>query len=290
MPDGWCVPVRAREMSAAIHAKFAPPVIGAQDLRLVRDRGGLRPGRRAAILAGGRGEQRDMSTRVFITGASRGIGLELARQYVAEGAQVFAAARAPGEAESLQRLAEASGGRLRPVALDVTDDGALPAAVDTVAREAGALDVLINNAGINPRHIGLGAYTSRAMLEALHINAVAPVLVGQAFLDLLRRGREPRVINMSSQVGSFRWNQRGMAPVYAASKAALNMYTRAFAREAAGIITVAVHPGWVQTDMGGGEAPLRVDEAVRQLRALIGRLSRSDNGQFLNYDGQPHPW
>jgi NAD(P)-dependent dehydrogenase (short-subunit alcohol dehydrogenase family) len=231
-----------------------------------------------------------MSTRIFITGASRGIGLELARQYVAEGAQVFAAARAPGAADALQRLAAERGGRLLPVALDVTDEGGLRAAVDMVAREAGGLDVLINNAGINPRSIGLGAYTGRAMLEALHINAVAPVLIGQAFLDLLRRGQEPKLVNMSSQVGSFRWNQSGMAPVYAASKAALNMYTRAFAREAAGIITVAVHPGWVKTDMGGGGAPLLVDEAVRRLRALIGRLTQSDNGQFLNYDGQPHPW
>jgi NAD(P)-dependent dehydrogenase (short-subunit alcohol dehydrogenase family) len=232
-----------------------------------------------------------MSLRVFITGANRGLGLEFARQFVAQGARVFAAARKPRGSE-LGPLADEYPGRLSLITLDVTNEQELQAAVASVRGQTDALDLLINNAAINPRGIGLGKYTSAAMLEALHTNAVAPILIGQAFLELLRRGSNPKVINISTQVGSFTWNKAGNSPLYASSKAALNMLTRAFAREAIGegVITIAVHPGWVQTDMGGGGAPLTPTQSVQHLRALIERLTPADNGQFFNYDGQPHPW
>lgn len=137
--------------------------------------------------------------------------------------------------------------------------------------------------------MGLGTYERAAMLVVLHVNVVAPTLIGQAFRDLLLKGTAPNLVNVSSQVGSFTWNQTGMSPIYAASKSALNMYTRSFACEAKPITTIAVHPGWVQTDMGGTSAPLKPEDAVAQLRALIERLTPADNGQFFNYDGQLHP-
>lgn len=227
-----------------------------------------------------------MSLRIFITGAGRGLGLELVRQYAEAGARIFAAARQPGD--ELRQLASARPRQLSLIELEVTDDGALDAAVAAVRAQTDALDVLVNNAGINRREIGLGGYSRSLMLESLHVNAVAPILIGQAFLELLRRGDAPRLVNISTQVGSFAWNQSGMAPLYAASKAALNMYTRAFAREATGVTTVAVHPGWVQTDMGGKDATLTPAESVRHLRALIERIGPADSGQFFNYDGRPH--
>jgi NAD(P)-dependent dehydrogenase (short-subunit alcohol dehydrogenase family) len=230
-----------------------------------------------------------MNLRVLITGASRGLGLEFVRQYLAEGARVFAAARSPHEG-ALSQLAAEHPQQLSPITLDVTDDEALETAVDTVRAQTNALDLLINNAGINPRNVRAGHYTSAAMLEVLHANAVAPILIGQAFLELLRHGTNPKLINISSQVGSFTWNTSGSSPFYAASKAALNMYTRAVAAEAIGVITVAVHPGWVQTDMGGKQAPLTPAQSVRMLRALIERLTPASTGRFLNYDGQPHPY
>lgn len=230
-----------------------------------------------------------MSLRVFITGASRGLGLEFVRQYLAAGAQVYAAAREP-QVGKLAQLAEEHAGRLTLIELDVPSEPQLQAAVATVRQQTTALDLLINNAGLNLRGMELGTYERGAMLEVLHVNAVAPILIGQAFRGLLDQGTAPKLVNLSSQVGSFSWNKSGSSPLYAASKAALNMYTRAFAREGAPIITVAVHPGWVQTDMGGPSAPLAPAQAVEQLRSLIARLTPADNGQFFNYDGRPHPY
>lgn len=230
-----------------------------------------------------------MSTRIFITGANRGLGLELVRQYLAQGARVFAAARTPREGE-LARLAEQHPDRLSLIQLDVTDEQQIKSAAAAVREQTEALDVLINNAAIHPRGRGLGSYEAGPMMASFATNTVAPVLVAQAFLDLLRKGASPRLINISTQVGSFGWNKDGSSPLYAASKAALNMYTRALSREARGVTTVAVHPGWVQTDMGGKDATLTPAESVRHLCALIGRLTPADNGRFFNYDGQPHPW
>jgi NAD(P)-dependent dehydrogenase (short-subunit alcohol dehydrogenase family) len=230
-----------------------------------------------------------MNLRVFVTGANRGLGLEMVRQYIEQGATVFAAARTP-QAGELGRLVEKHGETLLPIKLDVTSDQEIAEAVDAVRTQAGALDLLINNAAINLRAIELGKYAREAMLDAMNVNAVAPILVAQALLGLLRQGRTPKIVNISTQNGSFAWNREGSSPLYAASKAALNMFTRALAREAEGVITIAVHPGWVQTDMGGKQAPLLPVESVRHLRALIARLTPADNGQFFNYDGKPHPF
>jgi NAD(P)-dependent dehydrogenase (short-subunit alcohol dehydrogenase family) len=230
-----------------------------------------------------------MSSRIFITGANRGLGLELVRQYTALGARIFAAARDPRGGE-LRQLAQQHPERISLIQLDVTSQQEIQAAVATVQSQTEALDVLINNAAIHPRGLGLGSYEAGPMLAALTTNAVAPVLIAQAFYELLRRGDSPRLINISTQLGSFGFNRDGSSPLYAASKAALNMYTRALAREARGVITVAVHPGWVQTDMGGKDATLTAAESVQKLRTLIGRLTSADNGKFFNHDGQPHPW
>lgn len=230
-----------------------------------------------------------MSLRIFITGANRGLGLEFVRQYLAEGARVFAAARNPAASE-LAQLKIQHGQTLTLVPLDVTQETDLRAAVATVQQETPALDLLINNAAVNRRGFELGNYERGAMLEAMHVNAVAPVLIGQAFHDLLRKGMTPKIVNISTQIGSFASNQDGYTPLYAASKAALNMYTRSFAHEAQGIIAIAVHPGWVRTDMGGQEAPLSPEDSIRMLRKLIAHLTLADSGRFFNYDGQPHPY
>lgn len=229
-----------------------------------------------------------MSLRVFITGASRGIGFEMVQQYLAAGARVFAAARKPNEGQ-LAALHRAHPKQLSLVTLEVQDDAQLHAAVAEVEKQAGGLDLLINNAGIgSPPGTGLGKYTSAAMTHLFQVNAISPILVGQAFVELLRKGENPKLVNISSQVGSFSWNTGGMSPLYAASKAALNMYTRSFAREATGIISVAVHPGWVQTDMGGKQATLTPQESVRHICNTIEKLRPEDNGKFFNYDGKLH--
>ncbi len=234
-----------------------------------------------------------MSQKILITGANRGLGLEFVSQYLAEGAYVFAAARKP-YSPALLTLAETYQDSLCLLALDVTSAKDLQAAVDLVEKQAGKLDLLINNAGVYPRNITLGHHTKETLLDTLHINAVAPMLIGQAFLPLLRESRNPKLVNISTQLGSFGVNTTGRSAAYSGSKAALNMYTRSFAHEAKSLIphliTIAVHPGWVKTDLGGPGAPLSANVSVTHMRRLIERLTLEDNGQFFNYDGQAHPW
>jgi len=153
-----------------------------------------------------------------------------------------------------------------------------------------ALDVVVNNAAVNPKGASLGSYRRDEVAAVFGANTIGPLLMGQAMLPLLLRGERPRLVNISTQVGSFTWNTGGKSPLYAASKAALNMFTRSMAREAVGVVVIAVHPGWVQTDMGGASAPLSPSTSVKDLRALIDRLQPSDTGQFFNHDGQHHPW
>jgi NAD(P)-dependent dehydrogenase (short-subunit alcohol dehydrogenase family) len=223
---------------------------------------------------------------IFVTGANRGLGLEFVRQYLDDGARVFAAARATSPA--LQALAQQHPRALTVLTLDVSSDDDIAAAAAAV--DVGSLDVVINNAAVNKKGMGLGSYRREGMLEAFAVNAVAPVLVAQALWPLLAKGARPRLVNIGTQVGSFATNSGGSSPLYAASKAALHMYTRALAREGNGVITIVVHPGWVQTDMGGKSAPLTPSQSVSSLRALIDRLQPADNGQFFNVDGKPHPW
>jgi NAD(P)-dependent dehydrogenase (short-subunit alcohol dehydrogenase family) len=228
--------------------------------------------------------------RVLVTGASRGIGLELVRQYLAAGARVFAAARDPEVGELRALAATMAGERLTRVALDVTSEAQGGAAAAAVGAVCDGLDVLVNNAGRNAKGVALTSAPAEQMLDLFRLNAVAPVLVARAFLPLLRRGRAPRIVNVSTQVGSFGWNRHGQSPLYAASKAALNMYTRALARELPDVTVVAVHPGWVRTDMGGASAPLAPAESVEHLRRLIARVTPADTGQFFDHDGSPHPF
>jgi NAD(P)-dependent dehydrogenase (short-subunit alcohol dehydrogenase family) len=225
--------------------------------------------------------------RVLVTGANRGIGLELVRQYLAAGARVFAAARDP-DAGALRELRDRE--RLTCLAVDVTSETQRSAAVEAVGAASDGLDLIVNNAGRNAKGVTLLAALPEQMLDLFQVNAIAPVLMARAFLPLLRKGSSPKIVNMSTQVGSFTWNQHGQSPLYAASKAALNMYTRALAREVSEVTVIAVHPGWVRTDMGGASAPLTVEQSVDHLRRLIARVTPADAGQFFNFDGSLHPF
>ena len=224
---------------------------------------------------------------IVITGANRGLGLEFVVQCAAAGDRVFAAARKRSAALDAVVVAHDN---VTIVDLDVKDDAAVRAAAAAVASHVGAVDVVVNNAAINNKGASFGTFTSAFMLEHFAINAVAPLIVAQEFRALLHKSPRGRVVNVSTQVGSFAWNQRGSSTLYAASKAALNMYTRSIAAADEKIITVAVHPAWVRTDMGGVAAPLSPTESVQHLRRLIDRLAPNDSGQFFNYDGNHHPW
>ncbi len=236
--------------------------------------------------------------RILITGANRGIGLELVRQYLQhEEVTVIAACRHPERATALHGLDNqyTYAERLHIVQLDVTDAGSIAHAAETAGQHVDELDLLINNAAINPKTgiQDLDRISAEEMLNILHVNTVAPVMVTRAFVHLLRRGERPMVVNMSSMMGSIANKRSGGYYGYCTSKAGLNMVTRTLAVDLRvdGIICVAVNPGWVQTDMGGAGAHLSAQEAVAGMLHLFDGLTLDDSGGFMQWDGRKSlPW
>jgi len=234
---------------------------------------------------------------VFITGASRGIGRELVRQCVARGDRVVATARSP---ESLASLRKEFGRGITALRCDVRDDASIEACRAELAGTTGAIDLLVNAAGIysllsdhwDASATGFSTLSRDELATVFDVNATGAMLVIKAMLDLLRGAARPRVLNLSSLMGSVSVRTSGGDYAYAASKAALNIMTRSFAAEyrAAGIVAVAITPGWVRTDMGGARAALSPEESVRGLLTIADRLTLADSGSFINYEGVPQPW
>ena len=221
---------------------------------------------------------------VLVTGANRGLGLEFARQYKEAGWQVIGTARDPGDAEELEAL------DVRIVQLDVTDQ-------DSVDRMAAALagqsiDVLINNAGIFPRVGGIAEIDFDDYSRTLAVNTIGPVRVIRALLPNLRQGKLKVIAGLSSNLGSIAENERGNFYGYRESKAGLNMFTKTLAAELGpdGFICVVLTPGWVQTDMGGPNAPLEPSDSIAGMKAVLEKLTPADNGTFWSYDGSQMPW
>lgn len=239
---------------------------------------------------------------ILITGANRGIGLELTRQYADDGWTVLACCRSPANAHELHRLVaefnhpghEAGDGPVVVHPLDVTDDAQR---ADLVARLAGRpIDILLNNAGIsgNREIQGFGQCRAREWLEVLHVNVIAPMLMIQALVDNVAASERRIVANISSMVGSIAHT----SPVdfhlyfYGSSKAALNKVSATCARELAGrgITVVVLRPGWVRTRLGGPDATLSVEESATALRRNLAGVTPSDAGRFIDIDGATIPW
>ncbi|MGH6886853.1 MAG: SDR family oxidoreductase [Geminicoccales bacterium] len=223
---------------------------------------------------------------VMITGASRGLGLEFARQYAADGWRVLATCRNPRAAKELASLS----GDVRVHALDVIDEYQLPALAKSLGEEA--IDILINNAGVGGFDDSFGNTPTNEWLETLRVNAIAPVHVAEQFLPHLERGQRRLIVNITSRMGSIADNGSGGSYSYRTSKAALNMVAKSMAHDLKGkrIIVVVFHPGWVRTDMGGPQALLPPKASVSAIRAKIAALTAADSGKFFNYDGKPLPW
>ena len=231
---------------------------------------------------------------ILITGANRGIGLALVEQYLAAGNyRIYATCRDPDSAAALNALANANADSLRILQMDVDDETSIKRAVDTVSADSDSLDALINNAGVSGGDDtrNLGQLDSAAVAAVITTNAVAPLIVTQACRDLLKRSDNPRVVMISSGLGSLA-RVDGSAYAYRMSKAAMNMAARvlAFDEAMAGITTVTLAPGWVRTDMGGPSANLAPEESASALLALIEKLGATDNGSFYRYDGEELDW
>ena len=221
---------------------------------------------------------------VLITGANRGIGLELARQYSAADWEVIGTARKPEAAVELRKL----GGKI--VQLDVTDQ----ASVDRMAQSLSGtrIDLLINNAGIQPLMWKIAEVDFDDFERALAVNTVGPVRVTQALVANLRLSEYRRIINVTTNLSSITDNTDGGFYGYRESKAALNMFTKSLAAELGpeGFVCIVMHPGWVKTDLGGQQAPLEVEESASGIRAVIEGLSPVDNGTFKTWAGKEMAW
>jgi NAD(P)-dependent dehydrogenase (short-subunit alcohol dehydrogenase family) len=228
--------------------------------------------------------------RVVVTGANRGIGLGLARAYAERGDEVWATARKPSEAKELQALAKSSGGKVHVHALDVTSDEQVRA-VATAVGDA-PVDILINNAGIaGSWNTTLATFDAEEAMRAFDTNALGAIRVTKAVIANLRAAKG-KVINMTSRMGSIGDNGSGRGYAYRLSKAALNMATRNIAHEVKGFggVAVALHPGWVKTEMGGAGAQEEIGDAVARLVSSIDHFGAEQTGRFWHAAGQELPW
>jgi NAD(P)-dependent dehydrogenase (short-subunit alcohol dehydrogenase family) len=224
---------------------------------------------------------------VLITGANRGLGLSLVQKFSSEGWQVFAAERSPSAlSPALPNVTW--------VSLDVQDESSIARAAASVAERSDGLDVLINNAAVNPRpdcDAPLGSLDFVAMQLAYDVNALGPLRVIQGLLPLLERGQRKLIVNVSSEAGSLRHSWRERTYGYCMSKAALNMETTILDRalKSRGFDVLAVHPGWMRTDMGGPKAHLDPAESAAGMYEVVQRASAA-TPRFLQHDGKEFPW
>jgi len=234
--------------------------------------------------AGSGDESRSSARTVLITGANRGLGLEFAKQYSAAGWRVIGTARRPDSASELSAL------EVRVMQLDVTDQES----VDRLAIDLRdqSIDLLINNAGIFPRVGSLAEADFGDVERTYAVNTIGPMRVTRALLPNLRRGRSKQIVSITSGLGSIADNTDGRFYGYRESKAALNMFTRSLAAELRDeeFTCIVMNPGWVQTDMGGAQAPLKAPESISGMRVVIDRLTTADSGTFWTHEGEQMPW
>ena len=229
-------------------------------------------------------------TTVLITGANRGIGLELATRYAARGDRVLACCREPAEASGLTALAAANS-KVTVHGVRVTDG----ASVAALAKEIGTqpVDVLINNAGASAPmdKQTLASMDYDAWAEQFAINTMAPVRVLQAVRANLAAAPGAKAITVTSQMGALSFNYP-VAYSYSASKAAVNKVMKLAAVELAkeGTTVALVHPGWVRTDMGGAGADISAEESATGIMGVIDKLTPADTGSFYKWNGETHAW
>jgi NAD(P)-dependent dehydrogenase (short-subunit alcohol dehydrogenase family) len=235
-----------------------------------------------------------MQKSVFITGADKGLGLSLAGRFLEGGFCVFAGDYLSGAA--LKKAAEQFPDQLTMVGLDVTDPHSIRQAVQTVAEQTPALDILINNAAVYlERPIKLLQavdFNDMQFQRTMEVNALGPLRVIQQFLPLLEKGERKLIVNISSEAGGFTACQRPSEYAYCMSKSALNMASKILqnALRPGGFKVLAIHPGWMRTDMGGQEADIAPEEAAEGIFRLAMKAWRPEEAIYMDYQGNMLPW
>ncbi len=240
-----------------------------------------------------------MNRLALITGANKGIGLETARQLGQQGISVLIGARDLAKGEAAAAGLRAEGIDAKAIMIDVADTGSVEAAAAAIDGKYGRLDILINNAGVFlDWGVSPVALTEETLRQTYETNVFGPFRVTKAMLPLLRKGADPRVVNLSSILGSITLTAdpksdiagtKGLA--YQSSKAALNMMTVAMANELRGfgIKVNSAHPGWVKTDMGGEAAPMAIGDGAKTSVRLATLGEDGPTGGYFHQD-KTLPW
>jgi NAD(P)-dependent dehydrogenase (short-subunit alcohol dehydrogenase family) len=226
---------------------------------------------------------------VLITGASRGIGLELTRQYAEAGANVLASCRALQSAGKLRDLAARSAGRVSVHQVDVSDEDSIRAAARAIGDQP--VDILINNAGVRGgNNQSLETTGASDWIEAFKVMTIGPFRVVQAFLGNVRAAENPKIVTITSQIAATTWPTGGFYS-YASTKAGVNRVMLALAQDLKDQAIVAlIHPGWVRTDMGGAGADITPEDSAEGIRKVVASLTKADSGKFYKWNGDIHPW
>jgi len=227
---------------------------------------------------------------ILITGANRGIGLELSEQFAEDGWQVLACCRNPADARQLQALSE-RGLAIELHALDVTDYAQMATLADQLANRP--IDILLSNAGIyGSKGTGFGEVDAEEWRQVLEVNTIAPLMLAQAFVEQVAASQQKLVAVISSKVGSIADNSSGGSYIYRSSKTAVNQVVKSLSIDLAGrnIAVISLHPGWVQTEMGGPNAEIGTDESVSGLKSILQSAGLAQSGQFIEFNGNSIPW
>lgn len=221
-----------------------------------------------------------------ITGANRGLGLEFARQLLADGHTIIAGVRYPEQMDFHHE-------RMIVYQLDVASTESVATFAKNVQSSAASIDVLVNNAGrMDGRWQSLEEVDPELSLEVLNVNTIGPLRVSQALWPLLQGEKQTKVANISSLMGSIDDCMSGRSYAYRTSKTGLNMITKILAVEGQpdNITVTSYHPGWAKTDMGGERAPVPVSVSVQGLIELINQQTIERSGRFFEYTGEELPW
>jgi len=227
---------------------------------------------------------------ILITGANRGIGLELTRQFAEDGWQVLACCRNPADAGQLQALGERNPA-IELQALDVTNYQQMAALADQLGNRP--IDILLSNAGIyGTKGVGFGEVDAQEWRQVLEVNTIAPLMLVQTFVEQVAASQQKLVAVISSKVGSIADNSSGGSYIYRSSKTAVNQVVKSLSIDLAdrGISVISLHPGWVKTDLGGPNAEIGTDESVAGLKSILQSAGPAQSGQFIEYNGSSIPW